>query len=76
MKPNGKDSVEEHISQLLDELMIVGFAVVKEIATLRKQQSGVMLCPMCGRELRFSIAKSNGHLAAHCKRQGCINIVE
>ncbi len=67
---------EKQIEQLLTELMICGFAVAKEIASLRGQQSGTMACPLCKAPLRFSTAPSNGHFAAGCATKDCINAME
>jgi hypothetical protein len=58
------------------EILLYGFAVVKEMAAYSGQQSGNMACPLCGNEVRFSIAPSNGHCAARCQTESCINAME
>lgn len=57
------------------ELQVYGFAVVKEIAGMRSEKSGTMDCPLCGIQLKFRLA-ANGHCAAKCGRDGCINMME
>lgn len=69
-------TVDEQVEEILIELRLYGFAAVKEIARLRGQTSGAMNCPLCGQHLRFSIAASNGHLAARCERPGCLAAME
>lgn len=58
------------------ELRLYGFAVVKEIASYRGGGAGTMPCPLCGQVVKYSIAPSNGHCAARCNREGCINAIE
>ncbi len=67
---------EDHIEQLLRELLVFGFAAAKEIARLRGQTSGTMPCPMCQQPLRFSVSPSNNHFHARCKTENCIRISE
>ena len=67
---------DEYIDRLLQDLKIYAFAVVKEIAAVRKQLLGQMECPLCGQVLNFSIAPSNGHLAVRCLRAGCLHMME
>lgn len=64
------------IDQLRQELLIIGFAVAKEIARIRAQTSGTMKCPLCQKTLRFSLAKSNNHFKAKCETAKCINMQE
>jgi uncharacterized Zn-finger protein len=58
------------------ELKLYGFAVVKEVAGMRAKPTGEMPCPLCGNVLRYRLAKSNGHCAARCKTNHCINAME
>lgn len=72
----GPESPEDVIEHLLMELHLIGFGVAKEIARLRGLTSGTMPCPLCQKELRFSISPSNGHMAAKCETPKCINAME
>jgi len=67
---------DEQIEQLLIELKVCGFAVAKEIASLRGMTSGNMKCPLCKKELRFRTALSNNHFSAKCETPDCINMME
>lgn len=58
------------------ELLIYGFAVVKQIALLRRKQHGDCPCPLCGNVVRFVVAESNGHCSAKCKTENCISAME
>lgn len=58
------------------ELVIYGFAVVKQMALLSGKASGETTCPLCLMAARFSIAGSNGHCAVRCSTKGCINASE
>lgn len=58
------------------ELVVYGFAAVKHLADVSGEQSGTMECPLCQKQLRFSVAKSNGHLSARCETPNCINAME
>lgn len=58
------------------ELLVYGFAVVKGMALLSGQAAGATTCPLCGRQVKFAIAKSNGHCGARCETEGCINARE
>lgn len=69
-------TVDEQIEELRLELVLLGFAAVKEIARLRGQTVGEMTCPLCQQPLRFSVAACNGHLDARCSTAGCINARE
>lgn len=69
------DDPEQTIKSLRMEILIYGFAAVKEIARLRGLRSGIMECPLCQSDLKFSIA-GNGHLSAKCSTSKCINMME
>ena len=56
---------------------------IKDIGTAReaiiatKQASGVMDCPICKTgKLGFSVARSNGHVHAHCSTRLCMSWME
>jgi hypothetical protein len=70
------ETIEDKIASLRCELLIYGFAAVKQIAEWRQMQSGTIECPLCQGELRFSISPSNGHMHAACKTEGCIKAME
>lgn len=75
-----KDDPEQRVTDFLSrcelEIHLYGFAIVKEVATLRGQPNGEMKCPLCGNTVRYSIAECNGHCNARCGRPGCINAME
>lgn len=58
------------------ELLLYGFAVVKQMAIYSGETTGRTQCPLCGQQVRFSIASSNGHCAAQCETDKCINARE
>lgn len=68
------DEAEE---SLRAEFRSMGFIGMKALAEKRGVASGVMQCLLCqtGR-VRFSIAACNGHMAARCSTDGCINAME
>lgn len=58
-----------------NELLLYGFAVVKQMAVFTGTSAGVIKCPLCGKSVRWSLA-SNGHCAAMCDTSKCINATE
>lgn len=68
--------VEKKVQDLLVEILVLGFAVAKEIATLRKLKHGEMSCPLCGQVLRFVFSPENNHFHARCERKDCIHFSE
>jgi hypothetical protein len=42
----------------------------------RRQGSGVVPCPACGKGLHFSVARSNGHVWGRCETEGCLAWME
>ncbi len=58
------------------ELLVYGFAVVKNVAVMRGGMSGTMPCPLCQKTVRYSIAQSNGHCAAKCETEDCVSAME
>ena len=75
-KPREDDRpAEERIEELRSTVRFYGFAAAKAIASILGQRAGEMPCPLCQRTLRFSTA-SNGHFAARCETDKCINAME
>lgn len=70
------DQIEELTITLRMELKLMAFAAVKAIVDAKKSTSGEMPCPLCDQPLRYRVAKSNGHLAAKCSREDCLNAME
>jgi hypothetical protein len=74
-----KDAPEQRVEDFLNgarsELRLYGFAVVKEVASMRKQMAGTMGCPLCQQVLQFAVA-GNGHLRVKCTTINCISAVE
>jgi len=67
----------EYVEQgIMTELRVYGFAAAKAIAGLRGRKLGVMPCPLCGSDMRFSTAESNGHFHVNCSRDGCLKMGE
>jgi endogenous inhibitor of DNA gyrase (YacG/DUF329 family) len=58
------------------ELQLYGFAVVKQMAGYMRLNAGITVCPLCLKQVKFTIAPSNGHCRARCETEGCINAVE
>ncbi len=75
-KDDPTQEAKDTFAQIRLELLIWGFASVKWIAQLRGEQSGTMECPLCLKQVRFSIAPSNGHCVAKCETEKCISIRE
>lgn len=70
------DKTTQKIEQLEIELRILGFACAKDIALILGRTSGVMECPLCHGQLRFSIAAGSGHMRAQCQTEHCLNMME
>lgn len=52
------------------------FAVIsKAIQAIQKtgNASGIIVCPKCGENLHYSVAKSNGHVWGRCSTAGCLS---
>lgn len=79
-RPLWKDDPQQRATDFYngcrEELLLYGFGVVKQVATLRGQTHGFMDCPLCQNAVKFSIAASNGHCCATCETEGCINAME
>jgi len=71
-----KLSTDEKIKMIRMELLTMGFAAAKQIAIWKGEQRGRMPCPLCQKTLSFSIAETNGHMAARCETSGCIHAME
>ncbi len=78
--PLWKDDPEQEARDSWDacrqELLIYGFAVVKQMGVFSDKPNGETKCPLCLGVVRWRIAESNGHCAAKCKTEGCINAIE
>lgn len=48
------------------------YSQIKLIAGKQKGISGFIICPLCGNELNYSVARANGHIWAQCKTDGCL----
>lgn len=75
-KDDRQQEERDFVGEARMELLLYGFAVVKEVASLRGESAGTMTCPLCQKALKFSVAKSNGHCHAHCSTNHCINAME
>lgn len=75
-KDDASQEAKDTFGQIRLELLIYGFAAVKSLAQLRGDHSGTMECPLCLKQVRFTIAPSNGHCAAKCETPKCIAIRE
>lgn len=67
---------EQEIHEIRIELLVYGFAAAKRIAELTNRTHGRMPCPLCHKELLFSIAPGNGHMKARCETENCIDTME
>ncbi len=78
--PLWKDDPMQEARDIFDgcrlELLIYGFAIVKNIAQIGGQRTGETQCPLCLQKVQYSIAESNGHCAAKCITVGCISAME
>lgn len=75
-KDDPKQEARDFFEAARMELLVYGFAVVKQMALLSGEIRGSTPCPLCGGTVNFSIASSNGHCAACCKTPKCINAME
>lgn len=79
-RPLWRDAPEQEAKDFYeaarDELRLYGFAVVKQMALFSGKAGGHMQCPLCLKQVRFSVASSNKHCAAKCETDGCINAME
>lgn len=74
-KPVPEPNTPEYVVyKMRTDLLVFGFAAVKEIAKARKETAGSMPCPLCQEPLIFSVAM--GHYRALCSKAECINIME
>lgn len=78
--PLWKDDPQQESRDSFDrarfELLVYGFAVVKMMAESSGQNAGTTKCPLCLKQVRYSIAECNGHCAAKCETEACINAME
>ncbi len=58
------------------ELLVYGFAVIKQMGLFSGLRAGITKCPLCGNDAKFVIAESNGHCGARCATEGCVNARE
>lgn len=72
--PITKEERDQLRKDLPRRLEMIGKAREAIIAT--KQGSGVIDCPNCGNKLHFSVARSNGHVHAHCETRLCVSWME
>lgn len=75
-KDNPLQRATDMVSTARMELLIYGFAVVKEFASLSNTRSGETECPLCQKKVRYSVAECNGHCRAKCETEKCINAME
>jgi len=59
--------LEEHKTRF--NKLLVALKIIKELGTER----GCIECPLCGCKLRFTVAKSNGHVWGKCETDGCLS---
>lgn len=65
---------KEELDAKLTEIEKRSVATTKAIAAIRKQksQSGTVQCPLCEKNITYSVAQSNGHIWACCSTEGCL----
>lgn len=56
-------------------VVLATMILAKAVAKHRKWQAGQTTCPLCGTELRFSVA-TNGHSRGACSTPDCISWIE
>lgn len=66
----------DFVAEARMELLIYGFAIVKNVAGMRTEQAGTMPCPLCQKTLHYSVSPSNGHLHARCETEDCVTAME
>lgn len=78
-RPLWKDKPEQQSIDFFDdvrvELLLYGFAAIKQLVLFSGQRSGIVQCPLCLKSVKFVIA-SNDHCHARCETTRCINAME
>ena len=69
---------QEEIAEAEAELdrRIAAIAGAREAIVATCLAVGEIECPMCKGNLRFSVAKCNGHIHARCKTENCLQWME
>jgi len=49
---------------------------ILEVARETNSSAGTIECPKCGKTMRWSRARSNGHVHAHCEAEECLSWME
>lgn len=75
-KDDPSQQARDFFAAARQELLVYGFAVVKQMAVLSGLNGGFTQCPLCGKQVKFVISTCNGHCAARCESEKCINARE
>lgn len=67
-----RDALRANMAQRLEQM-----GVAREAILATKRGSGEIDCPICkAGKLRFSVARVNGHVHAHCTTRLCMSWME
>jgi hypothetical protein len=66
---------KEETQKVIDRLITSRQAIV-DITGGKRGVSGSIDCPICGKELHYSVASCNGHIHARCETDGCVSFME
>lgn len=58
------------------EQMLTALAAVKAATHGERGVSGSIACPICGGQLRYSVARSNGHIWGACVTPDCVRWIQ
>lgn len=73
--PITKEERDQLRANITERVASMGVARASIIAT--GKSTGAIDCPVCGEgKLYFSVARSNGHVHAHCTTRLCVSWME
>lgn len=70
-----EDELNARMEQFSRNCTMAKEAIIKHAAG-RRGLRGQTECPICKGDLLYSIAKSNGHVHACCRTNGCVRFME
>lgn len=73
--PEERAAEESAFQSAFAKIMTARGAIVKATGS-KRGVAGTIPCPVCGGELRYSIANVNGHIHAACATKECVRWME
>lgn len=75
-KDDPEQQAKDFFYRARQELLLYGFAVVKQMAIYSGKPRGETMCPLCGQRVAWAIAESNGHCRVNCSSSHCVSGIE